>query len=138
MKLGPGNLPQNKQKEVPLWSGATVSLAKGTGEGWVVKARIQGSQRLLCSVDKKLWSACDSPSFHPWVSREPPLPHASLSNTLLSPTWAGPCHAQNEGWARHMWGLVVEEALNPQPSTATQTRAGPCQPAANTLSSYSW
>lgn len=51
MKLGPGNLPQNKQKEkVSLWSGAALSLAKGTSEGRVVKARIQGSQRLLCSL----------------------------------------------------------------------------------------
>lgn len=67
-----------------------LSLAKGTGECGVGKAGIHGSQRLLCSVYKKLWSALEAPSFHPWVSREPPPPHSSLSNTLLSPNGLGP------------------------------------------------
>lgn len=65
---------------------------------------------------------------------------AQGSHRLLTPGSQIPgCHPPGLGLAIHrmkaelrVCGSVVEEALNPQPSTATQTSASPCQPITKT------
>lgn len=107
----------------------------------VLRARMHGSQRLLCPVYKKLWSACEAPSVHPWVSREPLPLYARLSNTPLSPTWAGSCHPQKEDWAGGGGGGVAQWPSvpeNPHPSIATRKVQVPASQTLKQLVIYSW
>lgn len=76
------------------------------------------SQRLLCPVYEKLWSACEAPSFHPWVSREPlasPLCEALKYPAVTHLGWGLSSTEGGLGWGRKVWlsGLVFQRTHIP-------------------------
>lgn len=114
-------------EEVPLWSSAVSFLAKGTGEGLVVKAGIKGCfvQRIKSSGQPVRLQAFTLGS----QGSHLPLPRASQIPCCHLPGLDLVIHRVKAG---HLCGSAAEEGLNPEPSTATQTSAGPCEPATKT------